>query len=42
MAVLNRNYRSTSSIVARAEGLIRHNEHHMPNGGFREKGNEVL
>lgn len=44
MAVLNRNYRSTGSIVARAEGLIRHNEHryakHMT--ASREKGNEVL
>lgn len=44
MTVLNRNYRSTGSIVARAEGLIRHNEHryakHMT--ASREKGREVF
>jgi DNA helicase-2/ATP-dependent DNA helicase PcrA len=44
MTVLNRNYRSTGSIVARAEGLISHNEHryakHMT--AFREKGEEIL
>ena len=44
MAVLNKNYRSTGAIVARAEGLIRHNEHryakHMT--ASREKGREIL
>lgn len=42
--ILNHNYRSTGSVVKRAEALISHNEHryakHMQ--AFREEGSEVL